>query len=201
MIATNRPAALSLDANANGIRMSVDEFDSIEEYDCQYRYELVNGVVVVSPAPSIGERSPNDELGYLLRRYREDHAQGKIVDDTAFEQYVRVQNGRRRADRAIWIGLGRTPDEEADVPAIVVEFVSERLRDWRRDHINKRLEYAAAGVAEYWVIDRFRRNMTVYRGDSEERVINSGETYATDLLPGFELPLDRLLSVSDHYTA
>jgi hypothetical protein len=41
-----------------------------------WRYELTNGVVVVSPSPSRKERHPNEELGYLLRRYQEDHPQG-----------------------------------------------------------------------------------------------------------------------------
>ena len=97
----------------------------------------------------------------------------------------------------IWCGLGRFPNYQEDVPTIAVEFVAERTRDWKRDHIEKRAEYAEAGVQEYWVIDRFRRITTVYRGAAEERIVKEGETFATDLLPGFELPLRRLLEIAD----
>ena len=101
----------------------------------------------------------------------------------------------------VWAGLGRKPNYREDLPTIAIEFVSRRKRDWKRDHIQKRDEYAEAGVGEYWVIDRFQRRMTVYRGAGEEIVISEGEIYRTDLLPGFELPLARLLAIADRCAA
>ena len=58
------------------------------------------------------------------------------------------------------------------------------------------------GVAEYWVIDRFRRIMTVYRTSPDgpaEQVVPAEGTYRTPLLPGFELPLAGLLKLSDDW--
>ena len=92
----------------NGIQMTTDEFDAIEEYDDDYRYELINGVFVVNPIPSQGERDPNEELGFLLRMYRDEHP--GFLDKTLFEEYIRLPNSRRRADRVIWAGLGRVWD-------------------------------------------------------------------------------------------
>jgi Uma2 family endonuclease len=136
----------------------------------------------------------------LQRRYRDDHPQGFLLDETLFEQYLYTAN-RRRCDRAIWIGLGRTPDVERDVPAIVVEFVGPRKRDFLRDYGEKRDEYLAAGVREYWVIDRFRRTMTVYRpgagGQPTTQTVAEPQEYQTPLLPGFVLPLARLLARAD----
>ena len=73
-------------------------------------------------------------------------------------------------------------------------------RDFQRDYIDKRDEYLRAGVREYWIIDRFRRRMTVVRGEAgqaTEVVITEQETYTTSLLPGFALPLAQLLAVAD----
>jgi hypothetical protein len=56
------------------------------------------------------------------------------------------------------------------------------------------------GVVEYWIIDRFTRQMTVCRNAPEglsELVVAEQDTYQTPLLPGFELPLARLLAVAD----
>jgi len=52
------------------------------------------------------------------------------------------------------------------------------------------------------LIDRFNRILTVYRnvpGEQTEVVLTEQETYRTPLLPGFELPLARLLIISDRW--
>jgi Uma2 family endonuclease len=188
---------------STGQLMTPEQFDTLppEHFQRGYRYEVIRGVLVVSPRPGLGERDPNDELGYLIRRYRDTPPQGSIVDGTAPEQIVPTTD-RRCADRVIWTGLGRTPDEEKDIPSIVVEFVSKRRRDALRDYELKRDKYLAAGVREYWVIDRFRRIMTVYRkgiaGPTFE-IVTEDQAHQTDLLPGFVLPLSRLLALADQW--
>jgi len=184
---------------SNGMLMTPEEFDALDDWDENYRYELVNGVLVVVPPAGAGERSPNDELGYLLRSYKESSAGESVLDETMFEQTIVCGGNRRRADRAIWTGLGRAPDPLRDTPTIVVEFVSKSRRDRRRDYEVKRGEYLDAGVREYWVIDRYARTMTAFRPGGEKIVIAESETYRSDLLPGFELPLERLLAKADPY--
>ncbi|HEU5115088.1 MAG TPA: Uma2 family endonuclease, partial [Isosphaeraceae bacterium] len=149
-----------------GTPMTVEEFDTLEEEDCDelYRYELINGVLVVAPIPSEMEGDPNEELGRLLRNYGEDHPEGSALNATLAERYI-LTNNRRRADRVIWAGLGRMPKPRQDMPTIAVEFVSPGKRNWLRDYVEKRQEYLEAGVREYWVIDRFQKIMTVYRAD------------------------------------
>jgi len=88
------------------------------------------------------------------------------------------------------------------LPAITVEFVSFGRRNWQRDFVEKRQEYAQAGVLEYWVIDRFQRTMTVYcyvAGRPGEVVLQDTEIYKTPLLPGFELSLARLFALADDW--
>lgn len=182
-----------------GMPMTPEEFDAIGDYDDNYDYELINGVLVVTPIPLEEESEPNEELGYWLRRYRDDHPEGGRLDLTLAERHVRVGSNRRRADRVIWAGLGRKPDTDVDPPTIVVEFVSEGRRNWLRDSVEKQREYLAIGVVEYWVIDRFRRTMTVYRNDQAEQVAPEADIYHTDLLPGFDLPLADLLAIADRW--
>ncbi len=185
-----------------GLRMSPEEFDAIEDYDELYRYELVNGVLVVNPIPLEGQAGPNDYLGYLLQHYKYQHPEGSALDETLPERYIHLENSRRQPDRVIWAGLGRLPDPRVDVPTIAVEFVSAGKRNWIRDYETKRDEYLAAGVKEYWIIDRFDRTMTVYSpgpDGSNIRVVKEAETYQTDLLPGFELPFAKLLAEADKW--
>lgn len=184
---------------STGTLMEVDEFLRVDDFEEGWRYELLNGVVIVSPPPSAGERVPNDELAYWLRLYRDTHPQGRILDDTAPEQEIETSHGIRRADRVIWTGLGRRPDTRTDIPTIVIEFVSETSRDRRRDYEQKRIEYAEVGVTEYWIVDRFRRTLTVCCGTEPPRIVRESETYSTERLPGFELPMGKLLAVADRW--
>ncbi len=189
-----------LGPDSAGLLMTPEEFDTIEDYDEDYQYELVNGVLVVTPIPLAAETGPNELLGYLLLDYREHHPQGLALDDTLPQQYVRTRTGRRLADRLIWTGLGRLPNRRRDLPTIAVEFVSAGPRSHQRDYVDKRQEYMEARITEYWIIDRFQRILTVFRNlpaGQQEQIISENDIYRTPLLPGFELPLARLLAAAD----
>src|SRR5436309_403189 len=144
--------------DSNGILMPPQEFDDAD-FEAGWRYELINGVLIVTPLPLQNETDPNEELGYLLRQYRDTHPKGQALDYTAAERNVRTGDNRRRADRVVWAGLGRLP-RRGETPTIVVEFVSRRKRDQRRDYLVKREEYLGVGLKEYWIIDRFSHSMT-----------------------------------------
>jgi len=203
-----RTKTTRLGPRSAGISLTLDEFDAWPEwaFDRRFRYELIRGVLIVTPPAGNGEVDPNQYLGYLLIGHQENHPQGRLIDKTLFEQTLPTTENRRRCHRAIWVGLGRVPDLEVDFPAIVVEFVSGSRRDFRRDSEEKRDEYRRAGALEYWIIERFRRMMTVYRfarGEGRPEAVVSvaeAESYQTELLPGFDLPLARLLKCADDWT-
>jgi Uma2 family endonuclease len=203
MIVRFQPGKSSISLEGAGRLMTCREFDSVEEWDDRYRYELIHGVLVVSSLPLPSETGPNQALGVWLVNYQEQHAQGHHLDATLPEQLVHLESGRRRADRLIWTGLGRMPNVERDLPSIVIEFVSESKRDWRRDYDEKKHEYMAMGIGEYWIIDRFRRAMTVVRLQADgfsEDVYPEKATYKTPLLPGFKLSLKKLFAIADRWT-
>jgi Uma2 family endonuclease len=189
---------LRLDPRSAGLLLTAKEFDRARFRE-GWRYELINGVLIVSPTPSRQERTPNDRLGQWLWNYRDQHPQGSSLDSTVPEEEIETKKNRRRMDRAIWAGLGRLP-EEGEAPTIIAEFVSEGKVNQERDYIAKRAEYREIGVREYWVIDRFRRSLTVYvfAGEKdEEHLIPEGQKYSSPLLPGFELDVARILSFAD----
>jgi Uma2 family endonuclease len=201
-IAPAKVGRLRLGPRSAGLLLTPKEFDRAR-FEEGWRYELINGVLVVSPIPSRQERHPNQMLGYWLTQYQEGHPQGNALDLTLPEEEIETRQGqdRRRVDRAIWAGLGRDP-EEGEIPTIAVEFVSEGKVNQERDYIVKRAEYREAGVRQYWVIDRFKRTLTCYDfgGEKDEvRVIPEGQTFASPLLPGFVLDLKKLLAFADRW--
>lgn len=183
-----------------GLHLTGRQFDMGEFVD-GWRYELIEGVLVVSPIPAEEESTPNDYLGHLLWQYRETHPQGTNMNLTMPERIVVTKRNRRRADRVIWAGLGRRP-RRREKPTIIAEFVSPGKRNRERDYEHKRDEFLEIRVSEHWVIDRFERTMTVFTkqgGRVRKRVIKGDETYTTPLLPGFELPLAKLFALSDDW--
>lgn len=195
-----KPTHLQIGPWTAGIHVSPREYDHAL-FEEGYRYELVDGVLVVLPSPLENERDPNEELGHWLRSYQDSHPQGSTLDVTLPEHTIRTGDNRRKADRAIWCGLGRLP-KRTDVPSIIAEFVSEGRRSWLRDYQTKRDEYEAIGVLEYWVFDRFERTLTVYKrqgGKFRKRVYREKSIYTTDLLPGFEVRLVELLKLAERW--
>jgi Uma2 family endonuclease len=79
-------------------------------------------------------------------------------------------------------------------------FVSAGRRNRRRDYVDKRRQYQAAGLKEYWIIDRFQRTLTAIQFRAKRdiiKVIPEQETYESPLLPGFQIPLAELLEAAD----
>ncbi|MFM9963015.1 MAG: Uma2 family endonuclease [Planctomycetaceae bacterium] len=194
-----KPTEIRYGPSANGRLVSPREFDR-GDFQRGWRYELVNGVLIVSPAPVLSERDPNEELGHILRTYQEHHPQGSALDLTVNEHDVETGDNRRRADRAIWTGLGRLPRKN-ETPSIVVEFVSGSRRDWVRDYETKRDEYLNVGVQEYWIFDRFAQTLTVWtkNGRRAKRVLTADQTLSTPRLPGLVLGLRRLFDLANRW--
>jgi Uma2 family endonuclease len=162
-----------------GVVMTPEEFDAIDDYDPSYCYELIHGVLVVSPIPSPEETGPNELLGHLLMEYKEHHPQGSALDSTLAQQYVAVAGGRRLADRLIWAGLGRQPRPRRDPATIAAEFVSPGSRNRKRDYQDKRRDYAVTGMAEYWIIARFPGTSRPSRGKVRQSVLKRPKARVT----------------------
>ena len=82
---------------------------------------------------------------------------------------------------------------------LVVEVVSEGQENWQRDHVEKRAEYAAAGIAEYWIVDPQERSITVlaltdnqYQVHGQFRV---GQTATSALLDAFTCDVSEVFAM------
>ena len=91
---------------------------------------------------------------------------------------------------------GQATWETAD---LVIEVVSESDPD--NDYDVKRREYAAAGVREYWVVDRYRREillLTLDNGDYREvGTYRPGDTASSLIVEGLEVAVADALAAGE----
>jgi Uma2 family endonuclease len=79
-------------------------------------------------------------------------------------------------------------------PLLVVEVVSPNQE--KRDYRYKRTEYAARGIAEYWIVDPIQQRVTVLEwveGLYEEKVFAGDNKIESSVLDGLDLTVDRVL--------
>lgn len=78
-------------------------------------------------------------------------------------------------------------------PLLVVEVVSPNQE--KRDYRYKRTEYAARGIAEYWIVDPILQKVTVLEwveGLYEEKVYSGEMAIVSPVLGNLELTVDRV---------
>ncbi len=82
---------------------------------------------------------------------------------------------------------------------LVMEIVSEDAKVRRRDYEEKQIDYAAAGVAEYWIVDPQRKVVIVNRlADQKYRIhgeFQSGQQATSFLLDGFSIDVQKLFAI------
>lgn len=106
----------------------------------------------------------------------------------------------RKADVCVYFSGDPRPPARGIVtvpPAVLLEVVSPRPRDARRDRVDKVEEYASFGVRYYWIIDPQLRTLEIYERGADGRYVRalSAASGRLDLVPGCSglvVDLDRL---------
>ncbi len=158
------------------------------------RYELVEGQLVVTPAPDAGHQDYVAGIVALLRTAcrRTPHLRAfcapfdvRPVEGTGLQPDVVVIDERDLEDRRLRIGA---------VPVLVVEVLSASNR--ADDLGRKSVAYARMGVAWYWVLDPERRELYVQarQGGGRFEVVASARGHEVLTL---DQPLALRFSVAD----
>lgn len=159
-------------------RLTPAEFDTMAK-DERLRYELIDGIVLMSPSPS---REHQKIEVNLIRKL------GDILDQTPCEplhEYdVAFEDSVYKPDVMVFC------DSEALIPLIVFEILSPSTR--QRDILIKPLRYQEMGIKEYWIIDPKVKIVTVH-----DFVHETAETYGLgEIIHSLALP-EVVIAVAD----
>ncbi len=135
--------------------------------DDRNRYEIIDGELLVTPAPSWGHQDISKSLLLMIDAYVNAHRIGKLLmapaaidlaDDTVVEPdlfVVPLIDGRRPQS---WEDVGRL--------LLVIEILSPSTA--RADRTVKRRRYQREAVPEYWIADGDARIVERWRPEDEQ---------------------------------
>lgn len=178
---------------------------SVEQYlalDGGLMVEYTDGFVRVLPMPSLLHQLIAKFVFQALDRYVSERSLGEVLFaplpvELTPTQYREPDVVFLRPDRI------RTMKGHPSGADLVVEVVSEGKENRDRDYIDKRAEYAAAGIAEYWIADPEQRTVTVLTLDGESyrehATFGVGETMDSVLLEGLTLEISEVFSKCDEH--
>ena len=159
------------------------------------RYELLDGDLIMTPAPGELHQRVSILLGWRLVQFVTGHGLGRVYQ-APFD--VVLSNTDVVQPDLLFVSAKRahviTPANVRGAPDLVVEILSPSTAE--RDRTLKRTLYARHGVSEYWIVDTEAGNITVLllrRGGFEVAgVYGEGDTLTSPALPGFALSIDDL---------
>jgi Uma2 family endonuclease len=165
-----------------------------------YRYELLDGVLFMAPAPGTGHQGSSSRFVYHLMSYVEIAGLGRV-----FAAPIDVELSLTRVVQPDIIvilneNLGIiTPSRIVGAPDLVVEIASPSTAGY--DRREKQDAYAAAGVHEYWIADPATRTIEVLALDGVAyRSLNAFTGRAllpSRVLAGFPVRVEELFGGKD----
>jgi len=174
-----------------------------EEYfalEADYFVEFVDGVLEFLPRPKL----PHQRIAkFLLYRLDEFVTENDLGEVDIAPLPVKLFEGRIREPDVVYMNWEQVEAAEDAYPNgadLVVEVVSPDDESRKRDYEEKPLDYAKAGVKEYWIVDPQMRTIKVltlsrkkHRTDGEFR---PGQTATSALLDGFSVSVDDVFAAS-----
>jgi len=169
----------------------VSEREFFELPESMTRVELIDGEVVVSPAPTFRHQRILTRVVYAL----ESWGRGRDAPVTVGQSPIDVRFGPDRILQPdAFVILGPVPLDVAGpldrIPELCVEVLSQ---DRVYDRVTKRLIYAGAGVREYWVVEP-TGVVERWSGDHLDLAEVVDRILESPLLPGFGLDVRTLVA-------
>lgn len=177
-----------------GLRMTAEEYAALPE--SEEWYELIDGVVCMSPSPLPLHQKIAARIIGQITSFLDVHPVGEAF----VELDVYLGEGPRGGDLVyrpdiVFLRQERVSENLTRItgaPDLVVEIISTSSR--RYDRETKKGDYERCGVAEYWIIDPYRKELAFYSLKQGRYIMMAprGDQLMSEAIPGFALDLNRL---------
>ncbi len=162
--------------------------------------EFINGEFIMHSPALNRHLAVSKRLTALLDAFVETHHLGLVQTEKALCVFPRNDYEPDVVFFGVAKAAGLTPDTlKFPIPDFVCEVLSDSTE--ARDRGIKFRDFAAHGVAEYWIIDPDDEVLEQYilRGETYELRLKSGSgEVASHAVPGFFIPIRALFDVEEH---
>lgn len=177
-----------------GLRMTADQFCQTTDRGPGYRYQLVDGVVVMTPSPVPIHQRVAAEILFQISHYLRTNPVGAVLG----ESDVVLGKGPKGGDLVYQPDIAFYRRERLSgmnerlvgPPDLVVEVLSPSTR--RFDKGTKMHDYERLGVKEYWLIDPDNERMTFYISQAGRfaEAQTENDQFSSEAVLGFALDLN-----------
>lgn len=164
--------------------------------------ELVDGNLEVLPMPTWLHQLIVDFLVQSIKSYLSRSGARGVVLFAPLP--AKLFPGTIREPDVLFVSPQNIPSDPKGYPKkldLVMEVVSAGSEAHQRDYEAKRIDYAKAGIAEYWIVDPERRLITVLGLDGNSYVLlgrySSGEIACGRYWPEFSISVDQVFSLGE----
>lgn len=164
-------------------RMTFDEFQQITKEE-HITYELIDGIVMMSPRPSMKHQKISGNIYHALRTVFKGKDCTPIL-----EADLIIQEQNFVPDLMVVCDEGLDDMTHYDKPPlIVVEIISPSSGS--RDYFVKRRSYKEIGVQEYWIVSPDEKCIMVICFTSDEECRYCEGTAKSYVMPEVEIALE-----------
>jgi Uma2 family endonuclease len=167
------------------------------------RYELVDGELVeMPPEPPLNSNISKRLFVELLKLFP-----FYLLSHKEFEIEVSGRRAKTRLPDLMILGeecynaleaaTRGTITRDMPPPLVVIEVVSPVPANRSRDYRHKHTEYAARGIAEYWIVDPETRQITLCEwndGQYQDRVLMGSDRIASSVASAWNLTVEQVFS-------
>jgi len=170
------------------VTWTVQDLDVLPENPA-IRYEIIAGELLMTRSPHYRHQVISLQVAAALNSWSIQSGLGVTIvgpgiiyteSDNVIPDVVWVSHGR----------LAKIEDEAGHLtasPELVIEVLSPGAEQERRDRQAKLKLYSVQGVEEYWIIDRFKQQVEIYRRE-QGRLVLVATLFKQDLITSPLLP-------------
>ena len=160
-------------------------------------YEIIEGDLSITRSPHRQHQQISLKIGKYLDNWSESTGNGVTIISPG----IIFSDTNNVSPDLVWISsarLAQIEDESGHLlgaPELVIEVISAGKQNEDRDKKAKLKLYSNQGVQEYWIVDRFKQQLQVYRRENGILVLTTTLFYndyiTSPLLPNFSCLVER----------